>query len=95
MRGQLTKSKLERRLQKLETELTDASGMVPHTRKWLLYWTERIGKYLTGEYKPAGKFMTLEAFRAVMKACDAGEVDSPYARIVNAQDEDDEKADAA
>jgi hypothetical protein len=32
---------------------------------------------------------------AVLKVCDAGEVDSPYARIVDAQNADDEIADVA
>ena len=89
------RSKLGRRLLKLEAELTDVSRLVPHTRKWLLYWTERMGKYMTGEDRPAGKFMTLEAFRAVIKACDAGEVDSPYAQIINAEDGDDAEVGAA
>ena len=91
MTGHAAKSKLERRLQKLEAELTDDSRAVPHTRKWLLYWTERMGKYMTGEDRPVGKFIPLEAFWAVLKACDAGEVDSPYARIINAEDVDDQK----
>ena len=37
---------IEGRLAALEQ---DASKLVPHTRKWLLYWTEQIGKYMTGE----------------------------------------------
>jgi len=36
-----TRSNLERRLLKLETQLTDHSQLVPHTKRWLLYWTER------------------------------------------------------
>jgi hypothetical protein len=72
MIGQPTKSKVERRLQKLEAALTDDSRAVPHTHKWLLYWTEQIGKYMSGEWKPVAPFIPLEAFRAVMKACDGG-----------------------
>jgi hypothetical protein len=86
MAHQVSKSNLERRLQKLEAELTDASRAVPHTYKWLLYWTEQIGKYMAGEIKPVGKFIPLEAFRAVMEACGEGKVDSPYARIVRCED---------
>jgi hypothetical protein len=46
---QVARSKIERRLQKLEAVLTDASRAVPHTRRWLLYWTEIIAKYMIGE----------------------------------------------
>jgi hypothetical protein len=69
MIGQVSRSKVERRLQKLEAVLTDDSRAVPHTHRWLLYWTEQIGKYMAGEIKPLGKFIPLEAFRAVMKSC--------------------------
>jgi len=86
MTGQVTRSKVERRLQKLEALLTDDSRAVPHTHKWLLYWTEQIGKYMSGERKPVAPFIPLEAFRAVMKACAEGRVDSPYARIARGED---------
>ena len=64
---QVTRSRVERRLQKLEAELTDDSRAVPHTYRWLLYWTEQIGKYMSGEREPVAPFIPLEAFRAVMK----------------------------
>jgi len=86
MTAALSRSNLERRLQKLEAVLTDDSCAVPHTYKWLLYWTEQIGKYMAGEIKPVGKFIPLEALRAVVNACGAGIVDSPYARIVRCED---------
>ena len=59
MAHSLSRSNLERRLQKLEAVLTDDSCAVPHTHKWLLYWTEQIGKYVTGERRPIGKFATV------------------------------------
>jgi hypothetical protein len=49
MPNQVARSKIERRLQKLEAALTDVSFAVPHTRRWLLYWTEIIAKYIIGE----------------------------------------------
>src|SRR5580698_3074144 len=47
---QIARSRIERRLRALEAVLIDdASHAVPHTRRWLLYWTEVIGKLMTGE----------------------------------------------
>lgn len=57
---------LERRLRKIEGCLTDTSGLVPHSRKWLLYWDRQMYDYITIEPKPKVMF-TIEAFRAVMK----------------------------
>ena len=28
---------------------------MPGTYKWLLYWTEQIGKYMAGEIRPASR----------------------------------------
>jgi hypothetical protein len=86
MTAALGRSNLERRLQKLQAVLTDNSCAVPHTYKWLLYWTEQIGKYMSEERKPLAAFIPLEAFRAVMKACAERQVDSTYAQIVRCED---------
>jgi hypothetical protein len=95
--NQVARSRIEKRLQKLETVLTDASLAVPRSRKWLLHWTEIMGKYMTGELTrdTLPGLIPLEAFRAVWKACEAGEVDSPYARIVCGEGRDDQEADAS
>jgi hypothetical protein len=77
-----TKSNLQRRMQKLEAQLTDQSQLVPHTKRWLLYWTERLGKYLAREVETMDPLMPLEAWAAVRDACEKGEIDSPYAEIV-------------
>jgi len=61
---------LERRMRKLELCLTDSSGLVPHTRKWLLYWDRKVYEYMRAEPKPRGERFTLQAFRAVMKFMD-------------------------
>jgi hypothetical protein len=76
------KSNLQRRLQKLEAQLTDHSQLVPHTRRWLLYWTEQLGKLFTGEIDTMEPKMPLEAWSAVRDACQKGEIDSPYAEIL-------------
>ncbi len=49
MPNQVARSKIEKRLKKLEASLTDNSKLAPYTRKWPLYWTEQMGNYMTGE----------------------------------------------
>ncbi|MBZ5619282.1 MAG: hypothetical protein LAQ69_11255 [Acidobacteriia bacterium] len=57
---------LQRRLHKLEAHLTDPSGLVPHSRKWLVYWDTQIHDYMTNEQAEPVRF-SVEAVRAVMK----------------------------
>ena len=54
--------------------IEDASQAVPHTRRWLLYWTEVIGKLMNGELdrKTLPGLIPLEAYRAVCGAVDGG-----------------------
>lgn len=61
-------TRLQQRLRKLEFSLTDPSGLVPHTRKWLGYWDRQIYEYMIAPdgTRPAVLF-PLEAVRAVMK----------------------------
>ena len=76
---QIARSRLERRLRALETVLTDdASQAVPHTRRWLLYWSEVIGKLMSGELDRATLpgLIPLEAYRAVFNASLAGDPES-------------------
>jgi hypothetical protein len=42
-------SRLERRLRKLEAQMTDRSGLVPHSQQWLDYWTARLDNLMNGE----------------------------------------------
>ncbi|HXP86862.1 MAG TPA: hypothetical protein VN841_19190 [Bryobacteraceae bacterium] len=65
MSDQLRRSKLGRRLAKLEAELTDERGLVPHSAKWRAYWTEWMLKLANGE-NPPGK-ITDEALRMCME----------------------------
>lgn len=57
-------SNLGRRLKKLEVELTDESGLVPHSTKWRAYWLDWMQKLVNGE-NPPGK-MPIDAFRSVV-----------------------------
>jgi hypothetical protein len=59
---------LERRIKKLETCLTDASGLMPHSQRWLAYWDQQIFHFMTDpDGKPPAVLFPIEAFRAVMK----------------------------
>jgi hypothetical protein len=59
---------LLRRLRKLESELTDSSGLVPHSPAWTQYWNREILK-LVGDDRDAPKQqIPLEAVRAWMQA---------------------------
>ena len=55
------------RIAELETRLTDASGLVPHSQEWLDYWILQVSNYAAGrEHAP----LTIEGVRAVMQVCD-------------------------
>lgn len=58
----------ERRLRKLEMLLTDPSGLVAHTPRWLAYWDRQIFNFMRDpeERRPAVRFR-LDAVRAVMQ----------------------------
>ena len=58
---------LERRLRKIETCLTDSSGLVPHSRKWLLYWDRKLYDFMTQDEPTERVLFTIEAYRAVTK----------------------------
>lgn len=42
-------SRLLTRLRELEGQLTDRSGLVPHTKPWSDYWSPRIEGLIDGE----------------------------------------------
>jgi hypothetical protein len=42
-------ARFERRLRKLEAQLTDRSGLIPHTEPWWDYWMAIVGKLIAGE----------------------------------------------
>lgn len=58
---------LQRRLKKLEGMLTDSTGLVPHTQKWLEYWDRQYHLYLTGKDPNAIWHSSIAAYRAAMK----------------------------
>ena len=52
------------RLRKLEAQLTDRSGLVPHTKPWSDYWSPRIDELIAGE--PLDQKIPLEVIDALM-----------------------------
>ena len=58
---------LQRRLKNLEALLvTDPSGFVPHSQKWLEYWESQVELYATDQL-PKGFLFPLEALQAVIR----------------------------
>jgi hypothetical protein len=56
------------RIRKVEAFMTDASGLVPHSRRWLEYWDRQIFDYMQDpEHRRPAVLFPIEAFRAVMK----------------------------
>jgi hypothetical protein len=62
---------LQRRLRKLEAQLTDSCGLVPHSQKWLEHWEQRISRMLTGEEPGTPGCIPLEVLDAVREAWEA------------------------
>lgn len=60
-------SNLLRRLRKLESELTDHSGLVPHSPAWFSYWFQEIESYVSDQ-QPPKQLLPLEAVRVWMRA---------------------------
>lgn len=42
-------ARFERRIRRLEAQLTDLSGLVPHAKPWFDYWTASLDKLSAGE----------------------------------------------
>jgi hypothetical protein len=49
MSQQFHRSNLGRRLKKLDVELTDECGLVPHSARWRAYWMDWMQKFVNGE----------------------------------------------
>lgn len=61
-------SNLLRRVRKLETRLTDLSGLAPDSEAWLDYWEHRIERLLGGDAQRETGRIPLEAIDAVVAA---------------------------
>jgi hypothetical protein len=62
---------LQRRLTKLEAHMSDPSGLVPHSQKWLAYWDRQMYDYaMDPERRRPAVLFSVEAVRAVMQYAD-------------------------
>ncbi|MGA1989784.1 MAG: hypothetical protein ABSH46_01885 [Bryobacteraceae bacterium] len=59
---------LLRRVRKLETRLTDSSGLAPHSEDWRDYWEHRIERLLGGQAQGETGRIPLEAVDALVAA---------------------------
>ncbi len=59
---------LEGRLRKLEAQLIDRSGLVPHTKLWWEYWTARVETLLAGKKLDKPELIPLEFIDALLAA---------------------------
>jgi hypothetical protein len=64
-------SNILKRLRRLETRLTDTSGLAPHTEAWLDYWGRRIERHLGGDAQREPGRIPLEAIDAIVAASTA------------------------
>jgi hypothetical protein len=62
-------SNLLRRVRRLETRLTDSSGLAPRSEAWLDYWGRRIERLVGGEAQRERDRIPLEAVDALLAAC--------------------------
>ena len=61
-------SSLLRRVRKLETRLTDVSGLAPRSEAWLDYWKRRLERLLDGVGQRETGRIPLEAVDAIVAA---------------------------
>jgi hypothetical protein len=64
-------SNLYRRLKKLEAQLTDDTGLVPGSKRWMDYWLEQFDKVVRGGDEAKNIRLPLEIFDAVVKAAES------------------------
>ncbi len=61
---------LQRRPKRLEARLTDSSGLVPYSEKWLDYWQRSVDRWSDDpDFRPR-ELMPLEAARAIIRSTD-------------------------
>jgi hypothetical protein len=62
---------LQRRLKKIEAYMTDTSGLVPHSPRWLAYWDREIFTFMQDpEHRRPAVLFPLQAVRAVLQWSD-------------------------
>lgn len=64
-------SRLQSRLRKLEAVMTDDRGLIPHSPRWLAYWTSQLEKLVAGE--ELAELIPLAALDAILASGDSGD----------------------
>ena len=59
---------LRRRLRKLESRLTDANGLVPHSKEWFAHWERKIEQVILGEDPGDLRGMPLAVVDSIIEA---------------------------
>ena len=59
---------LQRRLRKLESELTDPSGLLPHSKAWFEHWERRIDQVIAGDDPGGLRGIPLAVVDAIIEA---------------------------
>jgi hypothetical protein len=63
---------LRKRLERLESRLTDGSGCVPYSAEWFTYWTRQAERLLAGENVPKPPIAFFDAVLAAgAENCDS------------------------
>ena len=76
-------ARFERRLRKLEAQLIDRSGLVPHTQQWLDYWFSKLERLAAGEEPGEPGCIPLEAWDAIFAISRSTELDDGGAEIAS------------
>jgi hypothetical protein len=61
---------LARRLRKLEAVQFDATGLVPHSEAWFAYWTDLLGRNMSGEHIEFRGRFPIEVIDRLVQAAD-------------------------
>ena len=56
---------LERRLRRIEAQLTDGIGLQPHSAEWKAYWEEKLCRIVSGEEPGEPSAIPLEVWDAI------------------------------
>jgi len=59
--------KFSRRLRRLESQVFDDSGLVPHSPEWYEYWLQKIRRYAAGDRSVDLRGVTVELIRMYMQ----------------------------
>ena len=66
---------LRQRIRKLESRLTDHTGLMPHSEQWFAYWEEILDRWIAGENPSySGRFPLAVTDRIIERADRADEL---------------------